>query len=355
MDKKKIAVVFGGQSSEHNISKISVTTIINNMSKEKYDVIPVYISKDGEWFIYNGEIADIPNSDCTKNADKAILSPDTSHKGLLKLKDGKSEVMKIDFVFPVIHGKGGEDGTLQGLLELANMPYAGCGVLASAVSMDKAYTKIIADSVGISQAKYRVFYKYLLEENIEKYVKETEENIGYPCFVKPSKAGSSVGISKAENREQLIDAFKLAMQYDRTIIVEENIIGHEVECAVLGNNDVIASVVGEIKSADTFYSFDAKYNNSESKTVIPAEITEDCAEEIRESAVKIFKALDGCGLSRVDFFVEKDTNKIIFNEINTLPGFTSISMYPMLFKASGIETPKLIDKIIECGFKRYSR
>lgn len=355
MEKKKIAVVFGGQSSEHDISKISVTTVIKNIQNDKYDIIPVYISKSGEWFLYKGDTEKIAESDCTKNADKVILSPDTSHKGFIKIENGRAEIIKVDFIFPVLHGKGGEDGTIQGLIELSGIPYAGCGVLASAVSMDKAYTKIIADSIGINQARYLVFYKYLLENNLDKYAEETEKKIGYPCYVKPSKAGSSVGVSKANNRKELVDAFKLAMEHDRTVIVEENIIGHEVECAVLGNNDVTASVVGEIKAADSFYSFDAKYLNSQSKTVIPAEISEKSTQEIRESAVKIFKAVDGCGLSRVDFFVEKDTDRIIFNEINTLPGFTSISMYTMLFNACGIETPQLIDKIIELGFARYSR
>ena len=352
MIKKVVAVIFGGQSSEHEISKISALTVISNICKEKYSIIPIYITKDGQWKIYEGAIENLANSGWEKYSTNAIISPDTSHKGIIRIVGEKVKFMPIDVVFPVLHGKGGEDGTIQGLLELANIPYVGCEVLASAISMDKAYTKIIADSIGINQAKYKIIYKYELEK-MDSICKSIEKEIGYPCYIKPANAGSSKGITKAEDRKQLEEGLNLAKKHDLKIIVEKNICGREVECAVLGNNEVSASCVGEVLSATQFYDFDAKYNNSQSKTVIPANISKEASEEIRKNAIEIFKALGGKGLSRVDFFLENETNKVIFNEINTLPGFTSISMYHMLWKEQGINLPELIDKLINLAFEIY--
>jgi D-alanine-D-alanine ligase len=279
-----------------------------------------------------------------------ILSPDKSHRGLLRIVGDKIKNIPVDVVFPVIHGKGGEDGSIQGLLEIAGIPYVGCGILSSAVGMDKVYTKKIVDELDIAQAKYVVVNSHKLSEHINADMDKIETELGYPCFVKPSRAGSSVGVTKADNREMLEKALLLASEHDRLILVEETIIGREIECGVLGNDDAKASVVGEIKSAGTFYDFDAKYNNKESKTLVPAPIDEKLSEKIRENAVKIFKALDCKGISRVDFFVEKDTDRIVFNEINTMPGFTSISMYPMMWKESGIDGSELVDKLIEFAF-----
>ncbi|MDE6357767.1 MAG: D-alanine--D-alanine ligase [Eubacteriales bacterium] len=352
MNKKVVAVIFGGQSSEHEISKISASTIISNISQEKYYIIPIYITKNGEWKIYEGALENISNSGWEKYSASAILSPDTNHKGIIRIVGEKLKFIPIDIVFPVLHGKYGEDGTLQGLLELSNIPYVGCGVLSSAISMDKAYTKIVADSIGINQAKYKIVHKYELK-NISSVCKDLEKQIGYPCYIKPANAGSSKGITKAENKDELIAGLNLAGNHDLKIIVEKNIVGREVECAVLGNNDVSASKVGEVLSVTQFYDFDAKYNNKESKTVIPANIPEKVSEEIRKNAIKIFKALDGKGLSRVDFFIENETNKVIFNEINTLPGFTSISMYHMLWKEEGIDLPNLMDKLLELAFENF--
>ena len=225
-------------------------------------------------------------------------------------------------------------------------------VLSSAVSMNKAYTKLVVEKLGVEQAKYAVCYRNEIENNIEECIEKIEEACGYPCFVKPACAGSSVGITKAHNRTELVDGLWTAAKEDRTIVIEENITGLELECAVLGNTEVQASAVGQVLAAAEFYDYDAKYNNKESKTVIPAPIPEDKANEIRENAVKIFKALDGRGLSRVDFFMEESTGKIVFNEINTLPGFTPISMYPMLFNEVGLSTEELVDKIIDLGFSR---
>lgn len=355
MSKKVVAVLFGGQSSEHEVSKISASAIISNINQDKYYVIPVYITKDGKWLIYDGPVENITGTQWEKYAARAVLSPDTEHKGILRIVGDKIKVMPVDIIFPVLHGKYGEDGTIQGLIELSGLPYAGCGVLSSSISMDKAYTKIVCDSIGIEQAKHIVTYGYELKKESKAVISKIEKEIGYPCFVKPSCAGSSVGVSKAENKKSLKAALELASKNDRTIIVEECIEGRELECAVLGNNDAKASAVGEIKPAAEFYDFDAKYNNKESKTIVPAKIDKKISADIKEKAVKIFKALDCCGLSRVDFFLENGTNRIIFNEINTMPGFTPISMYPMLWENEGLSFENLIDNLIELGFERYSR
>ncbi len=359
MNKKVVVVLFGGQSSEHEISKISATTIISAIDTEKYYVMPVYISEEGHWFLYDGPVENITTGKWEKYSARVILSPDTEHHGLLRIVGNKFKVIPVDTVIPVLHGKYGEDGTIQGLLELSGIPYVGCGVLSSSISMDKSYTKIIAESIGIEQAKYTVVYRHVLEnisdEEKNKIFGEIERKVSYPCFVKPSNAGSSVGVTKASNREELTKSINLACEHDRIIVIEEAITGREVECGVLGNNDVTVSCVGEVLAAAEFYDFDAKYNSKESKTVIPAELDGDVSEKIRESAAKIFKALDGCGLARVDFFVENETNRVIFNEINTFPGFTSISMYPSLFEACGVPLDELMEKLIGLSFERYNR
>lgn len=351
MAKKVIAVLFGGQSSEHDVSKVSAAAVISNINQDKYTVMPVYITKDGHWLLYDGPVESIQSGSWEKYATTAILSPDATHKGLFRIVGDRLKLIPVDLVFPVLHGAMGEDGTIQGLLELAGLPYVGCGVLSSAVSMNKAYTKIIAESIGIEQAKYTVIYRSEVENSIEECIDRAERVCGYPCFIKPACAGSSVGITKAHNRDELVDGLWIAAKEDRTIVVEENITGLELECAVLGNSDVKASAVGQILPAAEFYDYDAKYNNKESETVIPAPIPEDKAEEIRQKAVSIFRALDGRGLSRVDFFLEEG-GRVIFNEINTLPGFTPISMYPMLFNEAGLGTEELVDRLIELGFSR---
>jgi D-alanine-D-alanine ligase len=354
MSKKVIAVLFGGQSSEHDVSKVSAATIMSKINKEKYTIVPVYITKDGRWLLYDGAVENIQNGDWEKFSVCAILSPDTQHGGLLRIVGDKIKKIPVDLVFPVLHGAKGEDGTIQGLFELAGLPYVGCGVFASAASMDKSYTKVVVDSIGdVAQAKYAVIYANELEKDIEACLDKVENTCGYPCFVKPASAGSSVGITKAHNRDELTEGLWTAANECKTIVIEENIKGLELECAVLGNDDVQASAVGQVLAAAEFYDYDAKYNNKESKTVIPAPIPQEKTDEIREKAVKIFKALGGKGLSRVDFFMEEGTNRIVFNEINTLPGFTPISMYPMLFNEVGISTEELVDKIIDLGFKRY--
>lgn len=355
MSKKVIAVVFGGVSSEHDVSKVSAETVIKNLNPEKYTILPIYITETGEWKLYEGPIENIGSGQWARFAPTCIISPDRSHKGLLRIVGDKMKVMPVDLVYLVLHGANGEDGTIQGLLELAGLPYVGCGVLSSSVSMNKAFTKIVVEKLGIAQAPYTTAYKYQIENDVNIVMDKIEGVCKYPVFVKPACAGSSVGITKAHNRDELVDALWLACEHDKTIVIEQGIVGRELECAVLGNNDKIqASTVGEILAAEEFYSYDAKYNNSDSKTVLPAQLPDGKLEEIQKDAVEIFKALDGMGLARVDFFLENETNKVIFNEINTLPGFTPISMYPMLFAHEGFTTEELVDKIVELGLDRYN-
>lgn len=354
MKKKNVVVLFGGNSSEHEVSCISAQTVIKNIDTELYEILLVGITKQGAWLLVDN-MDEIANDTWRETGKKAVLSPDAQTKELLVWEKENVTSISVDIVFPVLHGPNGEDGTIQGLLDLARIPYVGCGVLASSVSMDKLYTKIIVDHIGgIRQAEYVGVHKSDLKD-MEKVVEQIEEKLAYPVFVKPSCAGSSNGVSKAKDREELKKALLLAADHDSKILVEETITGREVECAVLGNDEVKASGVGEILAAgvEGFYTYDSKYNNAESKTVVDPELPEGVAEQIRTAAVRIFKAVSGSGLSRVDFFVEQETNQVIFNEINTLPGFTSISMYPMLWAARGIETKELVNELISLCLNRF--
>lgn len=358
MSKINIAVIFGGQSSEHDISCISVQTVAKAINQDKYDITYIGITKEGHW-LSAPSLESIADGSWRDSTVSAVISPDATKKEMIMMGDEGVTTKKIDVVFPVMHGMYGEDGTIQGLFEMAQIPYVGCGVFASAAGMDKVYTKIIVDDLGVNQADYvlvraaDVFKSESDSAVMDEQVKRVEDKLDYPVFIKPSKAGSSQGVSKAHDRAELIEGLKVAAKHDTKILVERNIVGREVECAVLGSaNDVSASGVGEILAAAEFYDFDAKYTNAESKTVISPELPEGKEDEIREAAKAIFAALDGYGLSRVDFFLEKETNKIIFNEINTLPGFTSISMYPMLWKAQGMSIEELVEKQIQLAFER---
>ncbi len=327
---KKLGIIYGGISTENEVSEMSAKSVIENLDKEKYEIHEIYISKYGKWY------------EVKENKKEEIYNL------IWYLKD-------LDIVFPVLHGIGGEDGTIQGMFEMLQIPYVGCGVLASSVGMDKVYTKIIFEKAGIPQTKY-VYVKRenntykIVDENFDEEelkIEKITKKLKFPMFVKPSNSGSSVGVKKATNVEELKLAIENAGQYDTKILVEQAIEGKEVECAVLQDGkNIIASTVGEIMSAEEFYSFDAKYNMPESKTLIPANIKNEQIEEIRKLAIKAFKAIDGKGLSRVDFFIEKETNKIYINEINTMPGFTKISMYPKLFEKVGISYSELLDKLI---------
>ena len=349
-----LVALFGGQSSEHVVSCMSVQNVVANIDTEKYNVILVGITEDGRW-VKVDSAEEIKNDTWRESKVSAVLSPDAKEKCLLLMEDGKVEKVPVDVVFPVLHGLYGEDGTVQGLFELAQIPYVGCGVLASAVSMDKMTTKVIVNNLGIRQAAFVAVLKEEMSD-LGAIIEKIENAFPYPVFVKPSNAGSSKGVSRADNREELIAGLEEAVKHDRRILVEEMIVGHEVECAVYGGGleDVQASGVGEILAAADFYDFEAKYYNAESKTVIDPELPGNTAELVREAAIKIFKGVDGYGLSRVDFFVEADGG-VVFNEINTLPGFTAISMYPMLWEARGISKPQLVDALISHALKRYER
>ena len=349
MSKQNLAVIFGGQSSEHEISCMSASNIIQCIDAQRYNIILVGITKEGHW-VEAADLNAVQDGSWRQSKTSIVLSPDATRKGLYRMnEDEKAQFVHLDVIFPVLHGLYGEDGTVQGLFKLAGIPFVGCGLFASAAGMDKLYTKIIVDTLGIRQAKYVPVYKEELPK-MDEVVARVESALEYPVFVKPSRAGSSKGVNKAANREQLKNALVEAADNDRKILVEETIIGREVECAVLGNLDVKASGVGEILSADEFYDFDAKYYNSESKTLVDPPMPENMREQIREDAVKIFMALDGRGLSRVDFFLTE--SGVVFNEINTLPGFTAISMYPMLWEAQGIPKKELVQKLIDLAFER---
>jgi D-alanine-D-alanine ligase len=352
MNKRTVAVMFGGQSSEHEVSLVSATTVISNINTNLYNIIIIGITKDGRWLKVSS-VEDIKSGEWKNSKTTAIISPDATQKAVLFIEGSKVISEKIDVVFPVLHGLYGEDGTVQGLLELAKLPYVGCGVVASGVSMDKLFTKIIVDTLNIRQANYVAVNKKELEQ-INKVIEKIEQKLEYPVFIKPSNAGSSRGVSKAHNQDELIKGLHAAAEHDRKILVEETINGREIECAVLGGNEPKASGVGEIIAAADFYDYDAKYNNVESKTILSPDLPSSTVEKIRDYAVRIFKAVDGYGLSRVDFFVDKVTGDVIFNEINTLPGFTGISMYPMLWEAKGIGKPQLIDKLIQLAFARVA-
>ena len=353
MAKLNVAVVFGGFSSEHQVSINSAIKVINNLSKEKYNIIPVYINQKGSWFLYEGNLDSIKTTPFEKFGTPCQISCSMEYKGLLRMSGDRLKRVPVDVAFPVLHGKFGEDGMIQGLFEMGGLKYVGCGVMASALAMDKATTKIIAAAMGIKQAKYLVFNKEGLEDR-QEVLKQIRYKLGYPCFVKPSRTGSSVGITKVKNKKELEAAIELALKHDEKIVVEQAIVGREIECAVLGTGgrDTLASPVGEILAAAEFYDYDAKYNNAESQTIINPDIDEQKVEKIRKISVDIFKAIDGSGLSRVDFFIEEKTGNIIFNEINTIPGFTDISMYTMLIEAMGISQPELMDRLIEIAMER---
>lgn len=347
MAKIKVAVLFGGASSEHDISLISAVNVIKSIPKDKYEVICIGITKKGRWLYYPGDVEAIAdgqwknNSDCTT----AIISPDPIHKGILIIENGEVSVRKIDVVFPVLHGKNGEDGSLQGLLDMSKIPYVGCGLLASASCMDKAHTHTVLDYNGIKTAKWRMITQRDIN-HLERECDKIAQDLGFPLFVKPANCGSSIGINKATNLVELEDAVKTAFSHDNKVIIEEFIKGRELEVAVFGYDSPFASYVGEIEACNDFYDFDAKYVANDSKLYIPARIDDKKMNEIRETALKAYKALGCKGLSRVDFFLTND-GTIYLNEINTLPGFTSISMYPKLMEHLGMEQSYLVDKLIE--------
>lgn len=345
---KKIAIIFGGQSTERDVSKVSGQFVSKNVDREKYEVTNIFIDKAGKWYEYLGEKFDV--------------AFDEELSDLKPIENVIEYLKQFDCAFPVLHGLYGEDGTIQGLFELLELPYVGCKVLGSAVAMDKVYTKIVFERAGINQVNYEYIRKYKdkyiyvakdfteTEMTLEEVAKKVSENLKFPVFVKPSNSGSSVGITKSHDEQELLASIEEAAKYDKKILIEEGLDIRELECAVLGNEEVIASCVGEVVSADEFYDYESKYKNADSKTILRADIPSELEEKLRTLAVKAYKSIDGKGLSRVDFFLDKEGN-IYLNEINTLPGFTGSSMYPKLFEESGINPKELTSRLIELAFE----
>ena len=347
--KLSVCILFGGMSPEHEVSLRSAESVLNNIDHEKYNVFPVGITKDGDWFVFGGkDYSELPAGTWLDNPAncRAAISP-IRGQGLLRFEGDCVVRERIDVVFPVMHGENCEDGAVQGLLQLAGIPYVGPHIAASAVSMDKTLTKLVIDHAGVPQAAWHLVRSNELEHRMDSVVEVLEKKFTYPMFVKPAGTGSSVGVSKAANRDALCTALNAAAAFDHKILVEEFIDGREIEVAVMGNDNPVASVCGEIDSGAEFYDYDAKYVTDTSTAYIPARIAEDVEEEVRELAVKVYSSIGCQGLSRVDFFVTHESNRIVFNEINTLPGFTSISMYPKLFAASGIPYAQLIDELLK--------
>lgn len=351
--KLSLAVIFGGVSSEHEVSRMSVTSILENLSNERYEVHMVGITKEGRWLLYTGPVEDILSGAWEQGpVTPAFLSPDPSVHGLVALRDGKAETIHVDVIFPALHGKNGEDGTIQGLFQLSGIPYVGCDTESSAICMDKAVTHSLLSSADIEQAHYLWFYADRFDAAPDTIKNKIQARLDFPVFVKPASAGSSVGVSKVERFEDLDQAIRKAAREDKKVVVEEGITGQEVEVAVLGNRDCDASIVGEIGASAQFYDYDDKYINGTSQLYIPARIPQEVSEKIRQTAVRAYRLLGCSGLARVDFFVTAGDNRVILNEINTLPGFTSISMYPKLWMAMGLSYGELLDKLIELALQR---
>lgn len=352
MSRLTVAVIFGGQSSEHIVSCMSAANVIDRIDQSRFELLLIGITQEGHW-VKTDSVQDIKSGTWKNGKTSAVISPDATEKAVLLITGDSIKRVKIDGAFPVLHGLYGEDGTVQGLLELARIPYVGCGVLASAVSMDKLYTKIIVDDLGVRQAAYEPVFKEQLER-MDQIAARVEGHFDYPVFIKPSNAGSSRGVTKAKNREELEKGLREAAKHDRKILVEESVAGREIECAVFGGGKepVTASGVGEILAAADFYDFEAKYFNEESRTVTDPELPAETVETVRRTAQAVFKAVDGYGLARVDFFV-RDNGEVVFNEINTMPGFTAISMYPMLWEARGISKEALVNRLLDHALQRF--
>ncbi len=351
---KNALVLFGGVSSEHFVSCVSATYVIKNIPREKYNVYCIGITLGGEWYLYEGDPGLLSDDKWLEsgNIKKAVISPDRNDRGVLVLTDNGAKKIKIDVVFPVLHGKNGEDGTVQGLLEISGIPYVGCDCLSSACCMDKAVTNTLADSADIRRAKWLSVLSEDYIKTKDEFLKKAEDYLGYPIFVKPANAGSSIGISKAKNRASLERAMEIAFKEDKKVVLEEFIDGYEIECAVLGNSEPQAMAVGQIKPANEFYDYRAKYENDNSELYIPAHIPQEKQDEVRALAIRAYKLLGCTGIARVDFFVTKSDLEVVFNEINTIPGFTPISMYAKMCEKSGIPYSELIDRLFELAMER---
>ncbi len=355
MSKIRVGLIYGGRSGEHEVSVLSANSVLGAIDRQKYEVYPIGVTKDGRWLPGQSPAALVESQELQVR----LLGESVNETSLAKLENRRGQILSslsesVDVIFPVMHGPFGEDGTIQGLLELAEIPYVGGGVLASAVGMDKAVMKAVFQAAGLPVGDYLVYLRKEWEANPEPILDAVAAKLGFPCFVKPANLGSSVGISKAHNRAELQRAIAFAAEYDRKIVIEKLLVGREIECSVLGNDDPVASVPGEIVPCAEFYDYEAKYILNDSKLIIPAELTPELVRKVQELAVRSFKAIDCAGLSRVDFFVDDATGAIFVNEINTLPGFTKISMYPKLWEATGIGYAELIDRLLQLALERFA-
>jgi D-alanine-D-alanine ligase len=386
MQKLRVGILFGGRSGEHEVSLLSAASVLNAINKEKYEVVPIGITKDGRWLtaehaenllqgrhvpeprhLRAGDPETTPAAAVLAQGESVVVPPEPVHRhsGLVPFQTDASlmrrasdRAINVDVIFPVLHGTFGEDGTIQGLLELADIPYVGAGVLGSAAGMDKDIMKSLFIAAGIPIVKHVTILRSVWEKEPKKVQKLVQSKLKYPVFVKPANLGSSVGISKAHNRKELGPAIEEAAKFDRKVVIEQGIGGNkrkarEIECSVLGNDEPVASVPGEIVPVKEFYDYDAKYLDEGSQLIIPAKLTKAETKKVQELAVKAFKAVDCSGLARVDFLMEPKTRKIYLNEINTMPGFTAISMYPKLWAASGLAYSDLIDRLIQLGIERH--
>jgi D-alanine-D-alanine ligase len=346
----RVGVLFGGKSAEHDVSLASARSLIGVLDPEKYDVVPIAIARSGQWVLQPDRAAALLKGGLAGSADEGL--PDTG-RDLVPGATG-AQMPHLDVIFPVLHGTYGEDGTVQGLLELAGVPYVGCGVLASSLAMDKIVSKDVFRAQGLPVVAFRACRRHTWEENPDAVLDEIEAGLAYPVFVKPANLGSSVGISKARNREELVQALAEAARYDRKILVEQGVpFAREIECSVLGNDEPRASIPGEVVPSNEFYDYAAKYINGRSELIIPAPLSPQMQSRVRELAVLAYKALDGAGLARVDFLLNGETGELYLNEINTLPGFTTISMYPKLWEATGVSYSELIDLLIDYALERH--
>ena len=350
--KTKLGLLYGGKSAEHKVSMRTAMAVIKALDLSKFDIFPIYITKQGQWIKGQQLLAPVESVDelafsQTVENGAGVLSPD------LFTAEIDGDKAQLDVIFPLLHGPNGEDGTVQGLLELLNLPYVGNGVLASSAGMDKVVMKNIFAQAGLAQVDYVWFIRKDWEESKEMAYKKVEETLGYPCFVKPANLGSSVGISKCTNREELETAFQDAFQFDRKIIVEQGVTAREIEIAVLGNDEPACSVAGEIVPKASFYDYEAKYEDNSTGLIIPADISEAQYTEMKELAIKSFKSLDCSGLVRADFFLTQDGTWLI-NEVNTMPGFTPVSMFPLLWNETGVDYPHLIEKLVQLAQERHT-
>ncbi len=353
-EKIRIGIIFGGRSVEHEVSLVSAASVIEALDKNKYDVVPIGIEPSGRWLSSGETLRMLKEKRSSENELEQILVPDPQKQSLVTIGSSGSSGKPVDVIFPLIHGTYGEDGSLQGLLELADIPYVGAGVLGSAVGMDKVIQKELLQNANIPVTPSVWFIFDIYKTQKKKIISEIERKLKYPLFIKPANSGSSVGISKAVCRRELLDSIEQASQFDRKILVEQGVKNaREIECSVLGNDEPIASVLGEIVPSNDFYDYDAKYIDGKTTEFIPAKLPKQIAKKIQSYAISAFRVLDCSGLARTDFLVNRKTNKIILNEINTIPGFTSISMYPKLWQASGLSYPDLLDKLIRLAIERH--